>query len=93
MDLEIRRSKAPSEVTWKKAHAIPPEARMKKVKNVATNPLTKEKTGRVHLGEQNLASLQENVKKQKALKRKMPEKEIDSEDEREFDEDVQMEEL
>lgn len=93
MDLEIRRSRAPNGATWKKAHAIPPEAKMKKVKNIQTNPLTKEKTGRVHLGEQNLAPLQENVKKQKALKRKMPEKDIDSEDEREFDEDVEMDEL
>ena len=93
MDLELRRTQFGSEELMKKAMKVPPEAKLRLKKNILVNDITKEKTGTVHLGRQNLDELQRNTKKQKALVRPMPEKEIDSEDEKEFEEDVEMEEL
>ena len=93
MDLELRRTQFGSEELMKKAMKVPPEAKLRLKKNILVNDVTKEKTGTVHLGKQNLDELQRNTKKQKALVRPLPEKEIDSEDEKEFDEDVEMEEL
>ena len=93
MDLELRRTQFGSEDLMKKAMKVPPEAKLRLKKNILVNDITKEKTGTVHLGRQNLDELQRNTKKQKALVRPMPEKEIDSDDEKEFEEDVEMEEL
>ena len=66
MDLQIRRNRQANEAVWKKAMKVPPEAKMKKVKNISTDGLTKEKTGKIHLGVQNLADLDSITKKQKA---------------------------
>ena len=51
--------------------------------------------GTVHIPgpRQDFEKLKNNTKKQRALTRAMPEKEIDSEDEAEFEQDIEMEEV
>ena len=53
------------------------------------------KPSKIHKGEQreSLTKLHNQTKKRKALRGPLPEKEIDSEDEAEMDQDVEMEEL
>ena len=67
MDLELRRTQFGSEEMMKKAMKVPPEAKLRLKKNILVNALTKEKTGTVHLGKQNLDELQRNTKNQVKL--------------------------
>merc|ERR1739838_907281 len=68
---------------------------VKRGKNKDVDPLTGEVRGTVHIPgpRQDFEKLKNNTKKQRALTRAMPEKEIDSEDEAEFEQDIEMEEV
>lgn len=95
MDLRVRRSQFGSDELRKKAMKQPAETQVKRGKNKDVDPLTGEVRGTVHIPgpKQHLEKLANQTKKVRALTRPMPEKEIDSEDEAEFEEDIEMEEV
>lgn len=94
MDLTFRRAQLANQTTFGKACKCPPELRQKKVKNVTIDPLTKEVRGQVHLGKQKQDLGNINLGHKKVFKRQMPENtEIDSEDEREFDQEIETNEI
>ena len=93
MDLTVRRTQLSTPANFKKACKQPAGIKEKNKKNITKDSLTGEVRGTVHLpsARQNLDEIALNHKK--VMKRPMPEKEIDSEDEKEFEQDVEMEEL
>lgn len=95
MDLTIRRKQFANTDLRKKAMKQPAETKVKRGKNKDVDPLTGEVRGTVHIPgpRQDFEKLKNNTKKQRALTRAMPEKEIDSEDEAEFEQDIEMEEV
>jgi len=68
LTLAVRRDHAPSLDLWKAALKQPKALKPKKRKNISSNDLTGETRGRLHLGRQDLDSLQ--TRKVKALKKK-----------------------
>jgi len=93
MDLTVRRTQLTTPANFKKACKQPAGIKEKNKKNITKDGLTGEVRGTVHLpsARQNLDEIALNHKK--VMKRPMPEKEIDSEDEKEFEQDVEMDEL
>ena len=95
MDLTVRRSQFGTDELRKKAMKFPAETTVKRGKNKNVDPLTGEVRGTVHIPgpRQDFDKLANQTKKVRALTRPMPEKDIDSEDEAEFEEDIEMEEV
>jgi len=94
MNLTFRRAKLASQQQFGKACKRPAELKAKNVKNIVKDPLTGEVKAKIHMGQQVKQDLEQlNLGHKKVFKRPMPEKEIDSDDEREFEEDIEMEEV
>ena len=93
MDLTFRRAQLANQSTFGKACKQPTETKTKKIKNIRKDALTGEVGGLVHIpnSRQELEKL--NLGHSRVFKKPMPEKEIDSDDDREFDEDIEMEEV
>ena len=93
MDLTFRRAQLAPQTRFGKACKRPAELKAKSRKNITKDPLTGEVKGAVHI-----PSVRQDIKDislghKKVFKRSMPDKEIDSDDDREFDEDIEMEEV
>ncbi|KAI8976267.1 Brix domain-containing protein [Pilobolus umbonatus] len=79
-DLVVRRTILPKPEIWKSAIRVPKEVKPKKAKNIEVDEMG-DKYGRIHLGKQNLSSIQ--TRKMKGLKRSLEKEETEETDEAE----------
>ena len=93
MDLTFRRAQLADQSTFGKACKQPTEIKTKTKKNITKDKLTGEVKGTVHIPNPRQELEEINIGHKKVFKRQMPEKEIDSDDDREFDEEIEMEEV